>query len=132
MLMLGSTPPDVPSVTVPERLKVGPEGPRIVIDERPTTFSYVAVISTSPAATPETTPEALTTASAAFDERHAEAVVTVCVVPFDSVATAPELRRAAYGRRGAGDGNGRDGCCGRRGRRRDAAAGARDRQEWDE
>jgi hypothetical protein len=45
-------------------------------------------MSTSPAATPVTVPELLTVAIAVFDDCHAARLVTDCVVPSDSRATA--------------------------------------------
>ena len=46
------------------------------------------MISASPAATPVTSPLALTLATPLFDEDHAAVVVTDCVVPSDKVAVA--------------------------------------------
>src|SRR3954447_2498132 len=53
----------------------------------PVTFWYVAVMSASPGATPETVP-ALTVATDGFDEAHVAWLVTVCVVPSESAAVA--------------------------------------------
>jgi hypothetical protein len=73
---------------VPLILNVLGAGGAIVTRRRPTTVWYVAVISTSPAATADTTPPAVALAMVPSEELQVATFVTVNVVPSDSVAVA--------------------------------------------
>jgi len=83
--MFGKTPLDVPSVTVPVIVNVG----RLTVRRAdPVCDWYVAVTSTEPEATTETSPEALTVAMVVSDVFQVADDVTVCVLPSDRRAVA--------------------------------------------
>jgi hypothetical protein len=85
--MLGRTPCDVPSVTVPLTMNVA-GGRETVRWAMPLTFWYVAVTSAVPALTPVTTPELVTDATDVLDDCQVDCEVTVCVVLLESAAVA--------------------------------------------